>query len=205
MVSFPINKKTVFLAAFLATAVLHAGMIWKKSSSPDELSYELKRDNGYYILEASLPIASGPGCLLEVIYSPYHMRKLMRKDADALEILKETPASYELRSVHKNKICLLDTVYRRELLKEKMRVGFELVKCEQKGKVAPQLVSSEGYYEVRPETGGSRLYYYEKTKLETGRWDPRALALVKVVERDTLMFLKKLKKYSEQTACRTPS
>jgi hypothetical protein len=187
---------------FLLILPTQLGMTWKKPWKADEISYSLKRKDGHYVLEAKLRVDSDPGCLLQVIFSSYHIQKLMAKEADRVEILHETPEYYELRSVHHNKLCSLDTVYSRRLSEIDGRITFELIQCTQESKVAPKLVSSKGYYEIQPDSGGAILRYYEETRLEANRWDPRAMALVKIVERDTVLFLKKIKKYSETSACR---
>jgi len=45
--------------------------------------------------------------------------------------------------------------------------------------------------------GGVKVNYFEETRIRHARWDPRSAGLVEVVERDTLSFLKNLKKYAE--------
>jgi hypothetical protein len=187
---------------FLLILTAHLGMTWEKPWKDSEVSYSLKREDGHYVLKATLRVNSDPGCLIQVVFSSYHMQKLMAKDADRVEILHETPGYYELRSVHHNKLCRLDTVYSRRLSETDGRIAFELIRCTQESKVAPKLVSSKGYYEIKPDPEGAILSYYEKTRLEAKRWDPRAMALVKIVARDTVLFLKKIKKYSETSACR---
>ncbi|HQB93619.1 MAG TPA: hypothetical protein PK997_00230 [Candidatus Omnitrophota bacterium] len=189
-------------ALFLMLTFFHPGLTWKKPGTAEAFTHSLKRTNGDNILDASIQVAAAPDCLLRMLFSAYHIRELMKDSADLVEIANEGPGRYELRSVHKNKLCSLDTVYRRDLRKDMRRVTFELIRCEQVSKVAPKLVSSKGYYEVLPDPAGSLLKYHEETRLEASRWDPRAATLVKLVERDTLLFLKKIKKYSEKTACR---
>ena len=118
------------------------------------------------------------------------MQKLMAKDADRIEILHET-WYYELRSVHHNKLCRLDTVYSRRLSETDGRIAFELIRCTQESKVAPKLVSSKGYYEIKPDPEGAILSYYEKHGLRPSVGIREPWRLSKLWRVTPFCFLKK--------------
>ncbi|MBU9888842.1 MAG: hypothetical protein KTQ49_03100 [Candidatus Omnitrophica bacterium] len=187
---------------FCLLAVAQAGLTWKGPATPPKVSFSMDRDGNRYFFRASILVRAEPACLLETIYRFHHLRQLLKKDAAHATLLSEDTDHYDVRYIRQNKLYTLETTYRRSLQKDRNRVLFELIDSYQKGRVIPKLLSAKGYYELEAVAGGVRVHYFEETAIATSRWDPRTAGLLEVVERDTLSFLKRLKKYAEQTACR---
>ena len=185
-------------------SLVQFGFSWKDPWRSSDLSFTLDRSGDLYLFRASVFIKSEPTCVLETIYLFYHLQQLLKEDADVVKLLRQEKDHYDVRLVHKGKLYVIDTVYRRSLQKDKKRVAFELLETKQEGRMIPKILSSKGYYELETVKGGVKVNYFEETRIATARWDPRSAGLVEVVERDTLSFLKNLKKYAEQTACRQP-
>ena len=183
-------------------SLFQSGFSWKDPWRSSDLSFTLDRVDDLYLFRASVFIKSEPVCVLETIYQFYHLQQLLKEDADVVRLLRQEKDHYDVRLVHKGKLYVIDTVYRRSLQKDQRRVAFELLETKQEGRMIPKILSSKGYYALQTVKGGVKVNYFEETRIATARWDPRSAGLVEVVERDTLSFLKNLKKYAEQTACR---
>ncbi len=178
------------------------GFSWKEPWRSSDLSFTLDREGDRYLFRASVVIKAEPACVLETIYQFYHLQQLLKDEADVVELLRQGKDHYDVRFVHKSKLYVIDTVYRRSLQKGLSRVAFELLETKQEGRMIPKILSSKGYYALEIVTGGVKVNYFEETRISTARWDPRTAGLVQIVERDTLSFLKSLKQYAERTACR---
>lgn len=178
-----------------------SGFSWKEPWRSSDLSFSLDREGDLYLFRASVFIKADSACVLETIYQFYHLQQLLKGEADVVALLRQGENHYDVRFVHKSKLYVIDTVYRRSLQKDLNRVAFELLETKQEGRMIPKILSSTGYYALETVKGGVKVNYFEETRISTARWDPRSTGLVQIVERDTLSFLKTLKKYAEQTAC----
>lgn len=180
----------------------HCGFNWKDPFRSGDLSFTLNRTEDRYYFHASVFIESEPACLLETIYRFHHWQQLLKGNTDEFQLLRQEKDRYDVRTVHKGKFYLLDTVYRRSLQKELNRVAFELIETKQEGRIIPKITSSKGYYALEAVKGGVKVHYFEETRLTTAWWDPRTSGFVEIVAQETLSFLKNLKQYAEKTACR---
>lgn len=192
----------VLLICFIS--FFQSGLGWKEPGPSKDLSFSRDREGDRHLFRASVFIKAEPVCVLETIYQFYHLQQLLQGEADLVALLRQGNDYYEVRFVHKSKLYVLDTVYRRTLQKDLNRVAFELLETKQEGRIIPKILSSNGYYALNEVPDGVRVDFFEEARISTTRWDPRTAGFVQVVERDTLSFLKRLKKYAEKTACRHP-
>jgi len=199
--TFPKWRPLIILFVCLFS-LFQSGFSWKEPWRSSDLSFTLDRSGDLYLFRASVFIKAESACVLETIYQFFHLQQLLKGEADVVELLRQGENHYDVRLVHKGKLYVIDTVYRRSLQKNMNRVAFELLETKQEGRMIPKILSSKGYYALETVKGGVKVNYFEETKISTSRWDPRSTGLVEIVERDTLSFFKTLKKYAEQTACR---
>ncbi len=77
-----------------------------------------------------------------------------------------------------------------------MKVSFEMIDSDQRRSLLPKVVSSVGYYEIKPEKDGYRVIYWQEV-LVADAWSPKIF--FPLLEKETTKFLHGLKDYIERT------
>jgi hypothetical protein len=75
-----------------------------------------------------------------------------------------------------------------------MKVSFEMIDSDQHKSLLGNVVSSTGYYEIKPEKDGCRVIYFQSGEIE-GAFQRNIFSVS--LESETTKFLLRLKKYVE--------
>jgi hypothetical protein len=85
--------------------------------------------------------------------------------------------------------------YRKTLMQQEQKIVFEMVSHEQGFFSFPKVLSSIGYYEIKPHSQGYTIVYFEEaqigSKLPSG--------VVSMAKNEAVKFLEELKKCVERT------
>jgi hypothetical protein len=113
--------------------------------------------------------------------------------ADSIILQHQERNSYESCYVYRKLLFERRFTYRKILFQQEQRITFEMVSNEQGFFSFPRVLSSRGYYEIKPQAEGYTIVYFEEARI--GSRVPHGL--VSMAENEAIRFLEELKKYIE--------
>jgi hypothetical protein len=179
--------------------LLWTASIHSEAVEADNIHHQFIQSGNYYLFNGTTFFAtSDPDCLIHILYDFQHLRKINILP-DSIVLLREGEYWYEVSYHYRNLFFESRATYRRALKQGEKKVTFEMRQCEQRGLHFPKIVSSTGYYEIKPEKEGFRLTYFEEGEI--------ADHLLKEiyfqwVEKEAFKFLHRLKDYVNKTCPR---
>lgn len=195
--SHTLSRLFLFLvfSLVLNSVTTHAQTPEKKR---DYLNYETSNVGNNYIFQGKIFVNANVYCVIHIIYDFKHLKHILTS-ADSIDFVREGRNWYEARFTYRYLIFQNKIIYRRILKQEENKVAFEMVSCEQNSKLLPQILSSNGYYEISTEKGGSWVTYFQESKLEHSTLEWKIFFSETYAKKEAMRFLKNLKKYTEAT------
>ena len=165
---------------------------------PNYLYYEASNVGNNYIFQGKIFVNANVYCVIHIIYDFRHLKHFLTS-ADSIDLVRQGRNWYEARFTYHHLLFKNKIIYRRILKQEENKVAFEMVSCEQNSKLLPQILSSNGYYEISTEKGGSWVTYLQESKLEHSTLEWKVFFSETYAKKEAVRFLKNLKKYTEAT------
>ncbi|MFC2087561.1 hypothetical protein ACFLSA_05335 [Bacteroidota bacterium] len=154
---------------------IHAGALaffLKPVTVTDEkenITYQFTSTDSGYSFYGSFNISSKPECLLEICFEYEHIRALA---PDAQEvILLDQGKNWNKISYTYLKFLYFEnkSVWYRILDEENQKVNFSLVSSENNRSIMPQLISSDGYYQLKQQGKSFLLEYFQQFQITEAR------------------------------------
>ena len=178
------------LVALLSLPIILSG------SQNHEFDYEFIQDGNCYSFRGSFIVQAERDCLIDVIYNFEHISKYA-SGAKSVEFVRQGENWYEVTYTYR-KILVLEnkSTWRRTLNRDEQKVVFEMISSENNVSFMPQLDSSSGYYQIKPEKEGYQVEYFQACKLKTGLLKD---AYISQAKKEAIKFLREFKEYIERT------
>lgn len=158
------------------------------------MSYELSRNGNLYTFHGSFRTPSGGDCLLSILYDFDHLRKFVTSP-NAFSLLQKGINWYDFCCTYRVLHSENKLIYRKTLKREEQKVTFKMIAGRQNIKLIPEVLSSSGYYEIRPEKDGYQVIYLHQDRLSPSFCRELYLYLAK---KEAVKFLQGLKNYVEK-------
>ena len=180
-------KVITFLLLILA-AFLYGGQ-------ENDLKYEFIRTDSSYSFRGSILVKADFDCLIDVVYKFEHISKFT-SGAKSIELRRQGENWYEVTYTYRKLLIFENkSTWRRTLKQDKGRVVFEMVSNKNNIAILPEVLSSTGYYQIKSETNGFRVEYYQECKLKPGLLKN---AYIRQAKKEAIKFLALFKKYVEK-------
>jgi hypothetical protein len=182
---------TITILSFLLCS---PGVALTEKREPHSVFYEFSQSDDRYTFNGSFFTISDPEALFHILYDFEHLTQFVTS-ADSITLLHQGRNWYEVRYVYRKLLLETKFTYRKTLIREKQKIIFELIACEQGDPTFPKILSSNGYYEILQEGKGFRVTYYEEvrmgSKLSNGVYSL-------IAKKGAVKFIQDLKKYVER-------
>ena len=160
------------------------------------MTHEFLRDDNSYSFRGSFHVCADPECLIQVIYKFEHISKYT-SGARSIEIIREGDNWYEVRYVYRRYIIFENTSsWRRILKQDEQKVVFEMISNESNLDILPEILSSNGYYQITPGEKSCRIEYYQECTLKKGFFRE---SFIKRAEDEAVEFLRVFLDYIGKT------
>ena len=165
------------------------------SSQKSGIEYNFIKDDSSYLFRGGFIVNNDFDCLLDVVYKFEHISKFT-SGAKSIELRRQGENWYEVTYTYRKLLIFENkSTWRRTLKRDKGRVVFEMVSNKNNIAILPEVLSSIGYYQIKSETNGFRVEYYQECKLKSGLLKN---AYINQAKKEAIKFLALFKKYVEK-------
>jgi len=161
-----------------------------------ELDYKFILNSNYYSFRGSFVVTAEFDCLIHVIYDFEHISKYT-SGAKSIEITREGENWYEVTYIYRKLVIFENqSTWRRTLKRDEGKVVFEMISSKNNLNIMPDVLSSSGYYQVKPVKEGHRVEYFQECKLKSGILKN---TYINQAKKGAIKFLREFKEYIERT------
>jgi len=160
------------------------------------LDYNFIQNSNYYSFQGSFIVKAEFDCLINVIYDFEHISKYT-SGAKSIEVIRQGENWYEVTYTYRKLIIFENrSTWRRILERDEGKVVFEMISSKNNLNIIPEVLSSTGYYQVKPEKEGHRVEYFQECKLKPGILKN---SYINQAKKGAIKFLREFKEYIEKT------
>ena len=160
------------------------------------LDYNFIQNNNYYSFRGSFIVKAEFDCLINVIFDFEHISKYT-SGAKSIEITRQGENWYEVTYTYRKLIIFEnESTWRRTLKQNEGNVIFEMISSKNNLNIIPDVLSSTGYYQVKPEKECHRVEYFQECKLKPGILKN---TYINQAKKGAIKFLREFKEYIERT------
>jgi len=125
-----------------------------------EFDYEFIQDGNCYSFRGSFIVQAKCDCLIDVVYNFEHISKYAT-DAESVEFVRQGENWNEVNYTYRKYLIFENkSTWRRTLKRDEQKVVFEMLSSQNNLTIMPKLLSSTGYYQIKPEKEGYRVEYF---------------------------------------------
>ena len=131
-------------------------------------------------------------CLMEVIYDFQHISRYAA-GAKSVEKGRQGENWYEVTYTYRKYLVFKNrSTWRRTLNRTGQRVDFEMTASRNNLRMMPELLSSNGYYQLEKDAQGYRLEYFQECSISDGTFSAKYL---KCAKKEAIRFLEEFRRY----------
>jgi hypothetical protein len=180
----------IFFLALLGLPILLYG------SKKKELEYEFIQDDTCYSFRGSFIVKAEPDCVINLIYT-FNNISDYSLNAKSIELVLQGENWYDVTFVYRKFLIFENqSTWRRILSRTDHKIDFIMLSNKNNSTILPQMVSSSGYYKIRPETDNCRVEFYQECKLKSGFLKD---TYIKEAKKEAIRFLKEFKGYIQKS------
>lgn len=173
-------------------ALLLCAPIFLYGIEKKEVEYEFNKDDSSYSFRGSFVVNADLDCLIDVVYKFEHISKYT-SGAKSIELMRLGENWYEVTYTYRKLIFFENkSLWRRTLKRDEGKVVFEMQSNKNNIAIMPEIVSSTGYYHVKPERDGFRVEYFQECTLKPGLLKNTYISKAK---KEAIKFLNLFKSY----------
>ena len=129
------------------------------------IEYKFAETDSSYSFYGTIKIKANPKCLLEICFKYKHIKALATEAKDVI-LVKEGKNWNRLSYTYQKFIYFENTsVWQRILNEENLRVEFYMLSSKNNQKVMPKMISSSGYYQLKPMGEYTLVEYHQECML----------------------------------------
>jgi len=165
-------------------------------SREKELDYEFIQEDTCYSFRGSFIVKAEPDCLINLIYNFKNISKYAL-GAKSIELVRQGENWYDVTFTYRKLLIFENqSTWRRTLNRHEYKVVFKMISNRNNLNIMPKMLSSTGYYQVRPEKEGCRVEYFQECKLKSGFLKD---IYINKAKKEAIIFLHEFKEYIEKT------
>ncbi len=165
-------------------------------SEKNELDYEFIQDDNYYKFRGSFVVKAELDCVIDLIYDFEHISEYAL-GAKSIELVQQGKNWYEVTYTYRKLLIFENrSTWRRTLKRDEHKVVFEMISNRNNLDIVPKIISSKGYYQIRPEKEGCRIEYFQECKLNSGFLRD---TYINKAKKEAIKFLQVFKDYISET------
>lgn len=179
----------------ISVALLIFPIIFSGNQNKD-FAYEFIQDGNRYSFHGSFIVQAERDCLIDVIYNFNHISKYAT-DAESIELVREGENWNEVTYTYRKYLIFENkSTWRRTLKRDEQKVVFEMISSKNNINIMPQVLSSTGYYQIKPEKAGYLVEYFQTCQLKAGLLKD---AYISQAKKQAIKFLREFREYIERT------
>lgn len=184
----------ILLKAIILSLLMMPAILSGKQKS--EIEYNFVHDENFYSFQGNFIVRAELDCLISVIYNFEHISNYA-SGASSIELVQEGENWYDVTYTYRKLIIFENkSTWRRTLKRNEKKVLFEMISNKNNLKFMPEVLASDGYYQIKAENEYKRVEYFQECKLKPGLLKN---AYIKQVKKEAIMFLYEFKNYIEKT------
>lgn len=205
---------TLFLCAltgFPNTNTSNNFTLFEKNSAPVPLSetgsingieYEFIQEATFYSFQGSFYIKADIECITNVSFD-FDQKIKYTLGAKSVKLVRQGVNWYEISYTYQKFLFFFfienTSNWFMELIPEKNKIFFDMISSQTNIEIADIVLTSQGYYQFRPENNGFRVEYYQEAYLKSNLFTKLYISAAK---KDAITFLLNYKEYMEKK-CKT--
>lgn len=159
-------------------------------------NYEFIQEDTSYSFRGSFVIKAELNCLISIAYDFEHVIQY-NSGAKSIELIQQGENWYKVSYTYRKLIIFENTsIWRRTLKRDEQKILFEMISNKSNISIVPEVLSSLGYYQIKPEQEGYRVEYFQECKLKPGFLKD---TYINKAKKEAIKFLLEFKKYVERT------
>jgi len=130
--------------------------------------YKFIQADSSYTFHGSFKVKAEPDCLINLIYNFDNISDYSSA-AESIELIREGNDWYEITFTYRKYVFFEhQSTWRRSLDRKKYKVDFIMIANNNNLSMIPEMVSSSGYYQIKPEEDRCQILYYQACTLTPG-------------------------------------
>jgi len=176
-------------------AILLSFPIVLASSQKEELDFEFVREKNYYSFQGRIVVKTDLDCLISILYDFKHLASI-ESSANSIVLIREGENWYEACHIFKKFFFKHESIWRKTLKQDEQRIVFEMISHKHNSGLMPKILSSTGYYQIKPEEEGYKVEYFQECTLKSALLKS---AYISKAKKEAIKFMWELKEYIEKT------
>jgi hypothetical protein len=170
--------------------------ILSSRSTKEELDYEFAQEDTCYSFRGSFYVKAEPDCLINLIYNFKNISDYSL-GANSIELGRQGENWYKVTFTYRKLLIFENqSTWRRTLNQDEHKVFFTMISYRNNLNILPQMLSSTGYYQFRPENDGCQVEYFQECKLTPGLLNDN---YINEAKKEAIKFLQMFKEYLERS------
>jgi len=189
---------TRFFLLFMVLLLIsfnHAHPILSENGEIDGVNYEFNQVDSCYSFRGSFVLQAELDCLISILYDFKHLPNVL-SDAKSIILIQQGENWYDAGYTFKKFFLTNESVYRKTLKLKEQKIFFEMLSNKQNTNLLPEVLSSSGYYQIKGESTGYAIEYYQEGKMGSSLLQKIYIDMAK---KESVKFMLELKKYIERS------
>ena len=186
--------KGIIIALICLPIILSGSNLY--GNKKKEFDYKFIQDGKYYSFQGSFIVKAELDCLMNVIWDFEHLSKYT-SGAKSIDLVRQGEDWYDVTYTYRRFIIFENkSTWRRILKRDEKKVLFEMMSNENNINIIPKMLSSTGYYQIKPEKEGYQVEYFQECKLKPGFLED---AYISKAKKEAIRFMAVFKEYVKRT------
>lgn len=169
------------------------------TGSINGIEYEFIQEDTFYSFRGSFHINAGIECITNVTFD-FDQKKQYTLGAKSIRLVRQGVNWYEISYTYQKFFFFFfienTSNWLMKLIPEKNKIVFEMVSNQSNIGIADVVLTSQGYYQFRPENNGFEIEYFQEARLKSSLLTKLYISAAK---KDVIEFLLDYKEYMERT------
>jgi len=167
-----------------------------RGADKKDFEYEFIKTDSSYSFRGRFVVKADFDCLIDVVYKFEHISKYT-SGAKSIKLLRQGKNWNNVEYIYRKMLFLENkSTWRRTLKRDEGKVDFKMISNKNNIAILPDLVSSSGYYQIKPENECFRVEYFQKCVLKPGLLKN---TYINQAKKEAIRFLGLFKKHVEIT------
>jgi hypothetical protein len=162
-----------------------------ESGEVDDIHYEFNHVDSCYSFRSDFTVKAEFDCLISILYEFKYLKNII-SSAKSITLIQQGENWYDVGYVYKKLFFTNESVYRKTLKLEEQKIVFELISYKQNTDLFPKVLSSSGYYQIKPDSTGYTVEYFQKCILKSSFLNN---AYINTAKKESIKFMLELKEY----------
>jgi hypothetical protein len=169
-------------------------VILSYGSQEDGIDYDFIQKDSCYSFQGSFFVKANPDSLISIIYDFNNMLEYT-PGAQTIELIQQGDNWYDVSYTYQKFLIFENkSIWQRTLDRNLNKVVFKMISSKNNLKMMPEMVSSEGYYQITKEKELCRVEFFQECILKSGLF---LRGYINAAKQESIEFLHEFKNYLE--------